>query len=220
MLLLLAASLIAILTTIGIVASLLFEILALLQRRADRRLPVRHALEPASDRPGRSGQDARRGAAVLGHLLHRRGDRDARRDPVRADERDVSDAICHAARAALDEADPRDARGRADRRLRLFRRADGGAGSARFRGVASASPGRVVGKRARRGAGDGGDDHPVRLLDGRRLARRGPRRDARRQPGDGRDLVRDDPPGAAPRRAAGRRRRASCSRSAARSARR
>ena len=64
---------------------------------------------------------------------------------------------------------------------------------------------RLERERARRRAGDGGDDHPVRLLDGRRFDRRGPAIDARRQPGDGRDHQRDDPPRARARRVTGHR---------------
>jgi hypothetical protein len=63
---------------------------------------------------------------------------------------------------------------------------------------------RLVRERARRGPGDGRDDHPVRLLDGRRFDRRGAHGDARRQPRDGRDDQRDDLEGADPRRAARR----------------
>ena len=75
-------------------------------------------------------------------------------------------------------------------------------------------------KRARRGPGHGHHDHPVRQLDGRRQHRRGAAGDARRQPGAGRDQVGNDQEGRAAGRAAGRGRRRACWRSAARSARR
>jgi phosphate transport system permease protein len=133
MVLLLVASLIAILTTLGIFLSLLWESLRFFQQVPPDFLFGTHWSPQVIDAAD-PGQVARRGAVVLGDLLHRRGDRDDRRDPVRADERDLPHPICRADGAQMDEADPRDARGRADRGLWLFRRADRGAGGARSRG--------------------------------------------------------------------------------------
>jgi hypothetical protein len=73
-----------------------------------------------------------RSAAVLGHDLHRRDHRDDRGDPAGSDERDLPDAICQRAGAALDEADAGDSRRHSDGGLRLFRRADCRADGARF----------------------------------------------------------------------------------------
>ena len=94
--LLVGASLIAILTTLGIVLSLLFEIAALLPAGSDHRIPVRHDLEPADRNPRRPGRIVGRlrlGPAVLGNRLHRRHHRDDRRHPAGADERDFPHAI-------------------------------------------------------------------------------------------------------------------------------
>ena len=110
------------------------------------------------------------------------------------------------AAARLDEAVARDPRRRADRGLRLFRRADRRAGDPRPRPRRSAFRASTESALAA-GPGHGHHDHPVRLLDGRRLDRRGAAGDARRQPGDGRDQVRDDQAGAGAGRAARRRRR-------------
>ena len=77
--------------------------------------------------------------------------------------------ICAAAGALVAEADPRDPRRRADRRLRLFRRADRRAGGPRLRPVDRHQLGEQR-KRARRRPGHGHHDHPVRQLDGRRSA--------------------------------------------------
>ena len=102
MALLLAASLIAILTTLGILLSLMFESLRFFKLVAADRIPVRHQLEPADGaarRPGRIVGRVRLDPAVLGHGLHRRDHRHDRRHPAGADERDLPDPICPPAAA-------------------------------------------------------------------------------------------------------------------------
>ena len=203
MVVLFAASLIAILTTLGILLSLMFESL-----RFFRLYPVASFLfgtrmEPADRAPRRPGGlvgRVRLDPADVGHLLHRRDHRDGRGRSAWADERDLSHPICAAAPAVVAEADPRDPRRRSDRRLRLFRGADRRAGGARFRPVDRHQLGEQR-KCARRRARHGHHDHPLHQLDGRRFHRRRAAGDARRQPRDRRDDVGDDPQGAAPRRA-------------------
>ena len=94
---LLAASLIAILTTLGILLSLMFESLRFFQLYPVGSIPVRHRMEPADGdprRPGRLVGRVRFGPAALGHLLHRRDHRDDRCHPARPDERDLPHPIC------------------------------------------------------------------------------------------------------------------------------
>ena len=70
MVLLVAASLIAILTTLGILLSLMFESLRFFKFVSPGRLPVRHRVEPANRDPRRSGGlvgRIRLGPAVLGN---------------------------------------------------------------------------------------------------------------------------------------------------------
>ena len=91
--LLLAASLIAILTTLGIVLSVLFESLRFFRLVSATDVPVRDELEPANRDPRRPGWLVRRirlDPVVLGHVLHRRDHRDDRRHPAGADERHLS----------------------------------------------------------------------------------------------------------------------------------
>ena len=196
--------------------------LALLQPGQPDRIPVRHPVEPANRdarRPGRIVGRVRFGAVVLGDDLHRRDHRHDRRDPARPDVRDLPDAICARESARLDEADPRDSRRDPDRGLRLFRRIDRRSRGARLRHRHRRQFGEQR-ERARRGARHGHHDHPVRQLDGRRFDRRGSASDARRQPGAGRDQVRNDPQGHPSRGASRALSAASSSPSAARSARR
>ena len=116
---------------------------ALLQAGAADGIPVRHPVEPAdgaAPRPGRIVGRVRLDPIVLGHGVHRRDHRHDRRHPAGADERDLSDPIRAPAGALVDEADPRDPRRRADRGLRLFRRADRRSPRPRPRHCRSASP--------------------------------------------------------------------------------
>ncbi len=93
---LIVASLIAVLTTFGIVFSLLFEIASFLQDGFAVRVPVRAAMVAAdrdSRRPSRQLGRVRRRPAVLGDDLHWRDYRDGGRHSARADERHLADAI-------------------------------------------------------------------------------------------------------------------------------
>ena len=103
MVVLFAASLIAILTTLGILLSLMFESL-----RFFRLYPLQSiscsALEWSPQTAIRADQAGSSGAfgsipLVLGHHLHRRDHRDDRRRPAGPDERDLPDPICAPARA-------------------------------------------------------------------------------------------------------------------------
>ena len=97
MVLLVAASLIAILTTLGILLSLMFESLRFFHfvPPVDFLFGTEWSPQTAirADQAGSSGAFGSV-PLVLGHDLHRRDHRHDRRGPAGADERDLSDAIC------------------------------------------------------------------------------------------------------------------------------
>ena len=220
--LLFAASLIAILTTLGIVLSLMFESLRFFKMVPPTDFLFGTDWSPQTairaDQAGSSGAFGSVplfwGTIFIGAIIAM----------IVAIPLGLMSAIyltqyAHAARARLAQADPRDPRRRADRRLRLFRRADGRPHGARPRHFDRHHLGQQR-KRARRRSRHGHHDHPVHQLDGRRFDRRRAAGDARRQPGDGRDQVRNDPQGRCFRPRFPAWSAASCSPSAARSARR
>ncbi len=182
MIVLFAASLIAILTTLGILLSLMFESLRFFRLYPVTVLPVRDGMEPANRAAGRPGGivgGIRLHSIVVGNLLHRGDHRHDRRHSAGADERDLSHPICGARRSVVAEAHPGDPRRRADRRVRLFRRPDRGAGRTGFWAVDRHRLGQQR-ERARGGPGDGDHDHPLHQLDGGRFDRRRASGNARR----------------------------------------
>ena len=114
----------------------------------------------------------RRGAVVRGQLLI--ADCDAGRSADRPVLRDLPVGV-RSRRPRLGQADPRDPRRHPDRGLRLLRGADGGPGDPRR--PANRRARRLVRERARRRAGHGHHDHPIRVL---ALRRRDLRRCRRR----------------------------------------
>ena len=142
MTLLLLASLVAILTTLGIFVSLVFETVRFfgMVSPVDFLFGTHWGPDPMSSADEPRSVALRRAAAVLGNDLHRRDHRHAGRDPARPDERDLPDPVCPPAGAQGAQARARDPRRRADRGLRLLRRAERGAGRARSRAVGRASP--------------------------------------------------------------------------------
>ena len=189
--LLVGASLIAILTTLGIVLSLLFESLRFFNMVSPTEFLFGTTWSPQTairaDQAGSSGAFGSIplfwGTAFIGAIIAM----------IVAIPLGLMSAIfltqyAPPTAARLAEADPRDPRRRSDRGLRLFRRADGRPGRPRFRHCHRHQLG-FQRKRARRRPGDGHHDHPVRQLDGRRQHRRRSAGDARRQPGAGRDQV-------------------------------
>ena len=173
MLVLLAASLIAILTTLGIVAVAAVRIAALLPCRADHRLPVRHALEPAG-RSTPADPGASLGAVPLFWGTFFIG---AVIAMIVAIPFGLMSAIYLTQYAA-----PRTRRWMKPILEMLagvptvvygYFAALTVAPAVRDLAVSARHCQRQLGKRARRRARDGRDDHPVRLVDGGRFARRG-----------------------------------------------
>ena len=165
MVLLVGASLIAILTTLGIVLSLLFESLRFFGMVSPTEFLFGTTWSPQTamraDQAGSSGAFGSVplfwGTAFIGAIIAM----------IVAIPLGLMSAIfltqyAPAAAARLAQADPRDPRRRADRGLRLFRRADRRAGDPRLRPRDRRQLGEQR-KRARGGPGDGHHDHPVRL---------------------------------------------------------
>ena len=123
-LLLLAAGLVAVFTTVAIVVILRLRVVVFLRARVDQGLPDRHDVDAAVRR-----RALRHPAARFGHA-DRNLRRAARRHPARHDHRDLPFRIRDAPDARDRQADPGAAGRRADGRLRLFRAVDGHAGAA------------------------------------------------------------------------------------------
>ena len=189
--LLIACSSIAILTTVGIVLSLVFESI-----RFFGKVPFFDFVFGIEWSPQTALRDDQVGATgVFGAIPALRGDdadhrdRDAYRGSGGPAVGDLSLGLRGSARSRGGQAGSGDPRGHPDRGLRLLRRADGR--SAVPRAGRGGRARRRLGKRARGGRGDGDHDHPLHLVPvGRRDERRPPgasqriARDGRHQVGD------------------------------------
>ena len=120
---LMLASLIAIITTLGILASLLFETYRFFALVSPLEFLTGTDWNPEGVRHSRCRKRLWGNPFILGDDLYRRDHRHAGGDSPWIDERDFPDAICQRPCAQLDEAGARNSRGHPDRGLRLFRRA-------------------------------------------------------------------------------------------------